>query len=130
MSTAIAHSNPAPSQGAYSASKAGFANLLQHFADEVSAEEVQMINFHPGSIFTSASQRFGMDENTLPWDHGAIILPQMLNVHDCADTPNRRSSRALRSMGIYGCSELLARQIRLGQLGCERADQKEAGDLG
>ncbi|KAF2104427.1 NAD(P)-binding protein [Rhizodiscina lignyota] len=68
ISSFMAHSNPAPDQGAYSASKAAIANLFQHLAEEVPVEKAQIINVHPGAILTSAAERHGYDENTLPWD--------------------------------------------------------------
>ena len=66
----MAHSNPAPLQGAYSASKAAFANLLQHLAEEVPSDKATIINVHPGAIFTDAARTAGFTRDTLPFDDG------------------------------------------------------------
>jgi len=66
----MAHSNPAPLQGAYAASKAGFASLLQHLAEDFDAAEVQIVNIHPGAVLSAAARRHGLTEDTLPWDDG------------------------------------------------------------
>lgn len=84
MSSAAAHLNPSPSRGAYSASKAGFASLLQHLAEEKSADEVQMISFHPGAILTPEARRHGLKEDTLPFDHGKLpLVSGMINNANC-----------------------------------------------
>ncbi|KAJ5105267.1 short-chain dehydrogenase/reductase [Penicillium alfredii] len=68
ISSFMAHSNPAPGQGAYSASKAALANLLQHLAEEIPAIDAQIINVHPGAILTDAARSVGMTEDSFPWD--------------------------------------------------------------
>lgn len=74
ISSGAAHGSPvrAPGRGAYGASKAAFASLLQSNADVVPASELQMINIHPGLIFTDAARQMGMDERSLPWDDGDV----------------------------------------------------------
>ena len=66
----MAHANPAPQQAAYSASKGAMATLFQHLADEVNPEDLQVLNIHPGAVFTEAAARHGMTEDTFPWDNG------------------------------------------------------------
>lgn len=73
ISSAMAHSNPAPRAAAYSASKAAFASLMQHFAEEVPANECQIVNIHPGAILTGAARRSGFKEESLPWDNGKYL---------------------------------------------------------
>lgn len=73
ISSFMAHSNPAPLQGAYSASKAAFANLLQHLAEEVPPEKATIINVHPGAIFTDAARTAGFTRDTLPFDDGQSL---------------------------------------------------------
>ena len=64
----MAHSNPAPFQGAYSSSKAAFASLLQHIAEEIPAEKAQIFNVHPGAIQTTAEGGEAM--GLVVWDNG------------------------------------------------------------
>lgn len=74
----MAHSNPAPEQGAYSASKAALANLLQHLAEEIPSTQAQIINIHPGAILTEAAYSAGYSENSLPWDDGTGFYSRIL----------------------------------------------------
>ncbi|KAH7317184.1 short-chain dehydrogenase/reductase [Stachybotrys elegans] len=68
ISSFMAHSNPAPGQGSYSASKAAFASLLQHLAEEIPSSKATIINVHPGAIFTEAADEYGLTRDSLPWD--------------------------------------------------------------
>ena len=70
ISSAAVHANPAPRQAAYSASKAGMATLFQHLADEVDPRTLQILNIHPGAVFTEAAERHGFTKDSLPWDDG------------------------------------------------------------
>lgn len=70
ISSFMAHSNPAPGQGAYAASKAGFASALQHMAEDLDATKVQVVSIHPGAVLTAAAKRHGHTEASLPWDDG------------------------------------------------------------
>ena len=111
----MAHSNPAPGQGAYSASKAAFANLLQHLAEEVPAQETQIINVHPGAIFTRSAGSNGLTEDSLPWDNGKS--PRYLS-SILADGIFSKSSRRLCSLGVNTGGGFLAWEIRMDKLGC------------
>ncbi|KAI1300618.1 short-chain dehydrogenase [Xylaria venustula] len=46
---------------------------LQLIAQDTPAEEIQIISFNPGAIFTEQAQKKGYTENSLPWDH--VDLP-------------------------------------------------------
>lgn len=71
ISSFMAHSNPAPFQAAYSTSKAAFAHTLQLLADEVAAEECQIINVHPGAILTEAARNAPQEvKDAVVWDDG------------------------------------------------------------
>jgi NAD(P)-dependent dehydrogenase (short-subunit alcohol dehydrogenase family) len=76
ISSAMAHSNPAPQQAAYSTSKAAFALVLQRLADEVPATECQIINIQPGAILTRAFKKNAPQaiRDAILWDEG-ITLP-------------------------------------------------------
>jgi NAD(P)-dependent dehydrogenase (short-subunit alcohol dehydrogenase family) len=56
ISTASVHCNPAPGQAMYSSSKAAFASLLQHAAEEIPVDQCQIINIHPGVIRTPGAE--------------------------------------------------------------------------
>ncbi|KAJ6149675.1 hypothetical protein N7471_000874 [Penicillium samsonianum] len=53
----------------YSASKSAGTILVQQIAQSVSPEDLQIISFHPGSIFTAAAQKAGYTRTTLNWDN-------------------------------------------------------------
>ncbi len=59
-------------QGAYAASKIGFANLVQNLADELPADNAQIVSIHPGAVLSETVRAKGYDENTLPWDDGTL----------------------------------------------------------
>ncbi|KFZ16144.1 hypothetical protein V501_02377 [Pseudogymnoascus sp. VKM F-4519 (FW-2642)] len=52
----------------YSASKSAGTILLQQVAKGVSADDMQVVSFHPGAIFTSAAKDAGYNETTMKWD--------------------------------------------------------------
>ncbi|KAJ3858526.1 short-chain dehydrogenase/reductase [Lentinula novae-zelandiae] len=74
VSTAGIQRHPAPAQNPYTTSKAAFTALLGRIADERSAEDVQIISFHPGLLHTEGVvSYFGQnlprfDEMALPAD--------------------------------------------------------------
>ncbi|GAB7357386.1 hypothetical protein MBLNU459_g8325t1 [Dothideomycetes sp. NU459] len=73
ISSAAAHSNPAaPKLGTYAASKAGFASWLSHMAEDVTAAQVQMVNVHPGVVFTPSAKTMGFTEDMFPWDDAEL----------------------------------------------------------
>ena len=53
---------------AYSASKAAGVAAFQAAAEWESAEEVQIINLHPGATLSESARRNGYDENMILWD--------------------------------------------------------------
>ncbi|KAK4580165.1 hypothetical protein LTR86_000368 [Recurvomyces mirabilis] len=57
-----------PNQVGYGSSKAAFAQVMQHFASEVKAEEVRLFNLHPGAIWTPLVQGAGIPEEALVWE--------------------------------------------------------------
>jgi NAD(P)-dependent dehydrogenase (short-subunit alcohol dehydrogenase family) len=79
VSSFMAHSNPAPAQGDYAASKAALASLLQHLSEEFPADKIQIVNLHPGAILTESAKAAGVPENLLPWDKGSFPPSGTLN---------------------------------------------------
>ncbi|KAJ6784516.1 hypothetical protein PWT90_09052 [Aphanocladium album] len=52
----------------YSASKSAGTILVQQIAKGVSPDDMQVLSFHPGAIFTAAAKKAGYTTETLPWD--------------------------------------------------------------
>jgi hypothetical protein len=46
--------------------------LLQKLADESNPQQTQIINFHPGAIFTAQTRDKGMAEDSMNWDDGEL----------------------------------------------------------
>ncbi|KAI0889124.1 NAD(P)-binding protein [Annulohypoxylon maeteangense] len=68
VSTMAVHNweiNPAR---AYGLTKNAGAAALQMVAADVAPEKMQIINFHPGAIFTDAAKDAGYTEQTIRWD--------------------------------------------------------------
>ncbi|KAL2828083.1 hypothetical protein BJY01DRAFT_261639 [Aspergillus pseudoustus] len=64
---AIYNSDASPNNLNYGASKNAAALLLQMMARDVSADELQIVSYHPGPVLTQAARDRGYDENTFPW---------------------------------------------------------------
>lgn len=64
-----AYNNP---KAAYAGSKAGFTNYLCHIADFVPEETLRIINFHPGSVYTSAAETYGASIDLPIWDDPSL----------------------------------------------------------
>ncbi|GLI71982.1 hypothetical protein PoHVEF18_000149 [Penicillium ochrochloron] len=52
----------------YSASKSAGTILVQQIAKHVSPDDLQIVSFHPGAIFTRAAEKAGYTRTTLNWD--------------------------------------------------------------
>jgi len=50
------------------------ALLLQQIAKDTKVEDMQIVNFHPGSILTQSARSKGFTEDNWAWDHGKSIL--------------------------------------------------------
>ncbi|GAW03306.1 short-chain dehydrogenase reductase [Lentinula edodes] len=71
VSTAAIQTYRVPNQNPYSTSKAAFTALVGRIADEHPVEDVQIISFHPGVLYSeSASASF--DKNAINWDEMAL----------------------------------------------------------
>ena len=78
VSTAAAHMNPSYDLAVYTASKASFAHVAQHLADEVPVEQCQTISYHPGRIFTDGAKAAEHTNNSIPWDRGRLCNTTLL----------------------------------------------------
>ncbi|KAI1211051.1 NAD(P)-binding protein [Annulohypoxylon truncatum] len=52
----------------YSVTKSAGAAALQAVAADVPPEQMQIVNYHPGAIFTPGAQDAGYVDESLPWD--------------------------------------------------------------
>jgi hypothetical protein len=43
---------------------------MQLIADDADPKDMQVINFHPGGVFTPAARIVGFTKDTLEWDDG------------------------------------------------------------
>lgn len=80
ISSVQAHMHPDSYGAVYGTSKMAATFLFQKMADELPPEKVQIISFHPGSVLTGPVREAGYDENTLPWDNGALNTLSLIYV--------------------------------------------------
>ncbi|KAF8832117.1 hypothetical protein HHX47_DHR1001146 [Lentinula edodes] len=71
ISTAGIQMNPAPNQNPYVTSKAAFTALLGRIADEHPVEDVQIISFHPGVLYSETVAKH-IDKDLFDWDEMAL----------------------------------------------------------
>ncbi|KAJ4484991.1 short-chain dehydrogenase/reductase [Lentinula edodes] len=71
ISTVGLHMNPAPNQNPYVTSKAAFTALLGRIADEHPVEDVQIISFHPGVLYSEGVAEY-FDKDPYDWDEMAL----------------------------------------------------------
>jgi NAD(P)-dependent dehydrogenase (short-subunit alcohol dehydrogenase family) len=62
----------------YTLSKNAGTLLLQQIAKDISPEKMQIISFHPGTIFTDAARDAGYNENSLAWNNGKSTVNVVL----------------------------------------------------
>ncbi|KAI1458005.1 NAD(P)-binding protein [Annulohypoxylon moriforme] len=68
VSTMAIHRWELNSMRAYGLTKNAGAAALQMVAADVPPEEMQVINYHPGAIYTEAAKDAGYTKETLPWE--------------------------------------------------------------
>lgn len=54
----------------YSLTKNASTLAIQQIAKDVSPEEAQIVNFHPGAVWTDAARSLGIGKDDYTWDHG------------------------------------------------------------
>ena len=55
--------------------------MVQLIADEVDPNELQVVSFHPGTIFSETAEKAGLSRDSFPWDNGKqtpIVSPTSL----------------------------------------------------
>ncbi|KAJ3820913.1 short-chain dehydrogenase/reductase [Lentinula raphanica] len=73
VSTVIVHMIPAPNQTPYATTKAAFTSLLGRIADEHPVEDIQIISYHPGAVYTEGVAKVVQEKSSVRWDE--IALP-------------------------------------------------------
>lgn len=65
---------------AYCASKNAGTLLVQLFAQDVSPDDMQVLSYHPGAIWTDSVKKSGVPKEAYAWDDGTSrpILPDVL----------------------------------------------------
>lgn len=59
----------------YGLTKNAGALALQVVAQDVPASKMQVVNYHPGGIFTESARRNGFTEDSIPWDDRQFPSP-------------------------------------------------------
>ncbi|KAE9401800.1 short-chain dehydrogenase/reductase [Gymnopus androsaceus JB14] len=70
ISTLAIHTT-VPTMASYGVSKAAFTGLLGRIANDCPAEDVQIISFHPGALYSEGASKI-LDKDTLDWDEFAL----------------------------------------------------------
>ncbi|KAJ4478987.1 short-chain dehydrogenase/reductase [Lentinula aciculospora] len=71
ISTANIHMMPLPNQTPYATSKSAFTTLIGRIADERPVEDVQIISFNPGALYSETAANF-FEESYYKWDEMAL----------------------------------------------------------
>lgn len=75
ISSRLAHDrDSAVDYGAYANSKFAFTSLVQHLASEVPVEQIQIVNVHPGEVYTEGLQKICEKDSWPWWDDGELTL--------------------------------------------------------
>lgn len=72
-SLAIHESQLTGKQPSYGASKSAGTMLLQRIAKDVPPEDLQIVSFHPGGIFTELADKAGFSRDDPRWDEGSSL---------------------------------------------------------
>jgi nucleoside-diphosphate-sugar epimerase len=57
-------------RAAYTLSKAAGALFVQLLSDQILPDELQVITFHPGTVFGAGWEEMGATKDLLPFDEG------------------------------------------------------------
>lgn len=70
VSTAAIHLNVGANSSGYSASKLAFTKLMARLAGELTLDkdQVKLVSYHPGAIFTPTAKRSGFTEDSFAWE--------------------------------------------------------------
>lgn len=59
----------------YGATKSAGTMLVQQIAKDVPPEELQIVSYHPGGIFTELAEHAGFKKDDPRWDDGKLNAP-------------------------------------------------------
>lgn len=62
----------------YSASKNAGTLLAQQIAKGISADDMQVVSYHPGAIYTPGNQAIGFKVSDFDWDDGMHTFEYLL----------------------------------------------------
>lgn len=62
---------------AYCASKNAGTLLVQMYAQTISPDDMQILSFHPGGIYTDGVKKSGVPEEAMAWDDGMSISSEL-----------------------------------------------------
>lgn len=80
-STMTIHNRPFAKQfPSYTASKTASTAPMQHLAFGMDPSDMQIINFHPDSVFTPPVASYCYSKDSMPWDDGEFFL-QLVAMH-------------------------------------------------
>jgi NAD(P)-dependent dehydrogenase (short-subunit alcohol dehydrogenase family) len=60
----------------YGATKSAGTLALQQIAKDVSVDDMQIVSFHPGAIFTEGAKNAGYREDAIEWNSGEFYFPR------------------------------------------------------
>lgn len=61
-------------QPSYGASKNAGTMLLQRIAMDVPPEDLQIVSYHPGGVFTELAEQVGLTRDDPRWDDGTLAI--------------------------------------------------------
>lgn len=61
-----------PEWSSYGLTKNAGTALMHQIAKDVSPQELQIVNIHPGSVLSDTGRAAGLDESTYAWDDGKL----------------------------------------------------------
>lgn len=89
-------------QPSYGASKSAGTMLLQRVAADVSPEDLQIVSYHPGGVFTELAYQAGIKRDDHVWDDGKIpaCYPQ-----SCIEVTNHNLEDLPGQFAVWAASE-------------------------
>ncbi|EZG02812.1 hypothetical protein H106_07174 [Trichophyton rubrum CBS 735.88] len=73
ISSRLAHDHDSSvGYGSYACSKIAFTSMIQHLATEVPVEQIQILNVHPGEVYTEGLQRLCEKDSWPSWDEASL----------------------------------------------------------
>lgn len=60
----------APELRTYAVTKSASTALFQRIAQDVSPDELQIVSYHPGSVYTDQMRKIGLEEDFADFDDG------------------------------------------------------------